>query len=223
MPNTALVIGASRGIGFELVRQYRADGWRVFATVRQEASMAALAAEGAIPIMTDVTKPESLAELPRHLNGEGIDLAVYVAGILPNWNGATQPPTMEEFNIAMHTNALGPMQALPILAPFVSKTNGRFVFLTSIMGSITEANGSAAWVYRASKAAMNMAVYSARTDYPNLTLAVIHPGWVQTYMGGPNAPLTVSDSVQSIRHTIQTLQHSTSGSFVTYDGKTIAW
>lgn len=223
MARTALVIGASRGIGREFVRQLCADGWKVFATVRDDASLAMLADEGAHAIKIDVTKPESLAELPWRLDGEKIDLALYVAGVLPNWEGATESPSLADFDAAMHANVLGAMQSLPLLAPFVSDAKGRFVFLTSVMGSIAEASGSTAWIYRASKAALNMAVYSARRDYPDLTLAVIHPGWVQTDMGGSGATVVVRDSVSGMRKVIETLKPSDSGAFLAYDGRNIAW
>ncbi len=223
MARTALVIGASRGIGREFVRQLCADGWKVFATARDDASLAMLSDEGAHAIKTDVTKPESLAELPWRLDGEKIDLALYVAGVLPNWEGATESPTLADFDATMHANVLGAMQSLPLLAPFVSDAKGRFIFITSVMGSIAEASGSTAWIYRASKAALNMAVYSARRDYPDLTLAVIHPGWVQTDMGGPGATVVVQDSVSGMRKVIEALRPSDSGAFLGYDGRKIAW
>jgi NAD(P)-dependent dehydrogenase (short-subunit alcohol dehydrogenase family) len=223
MARTALIIGASRGIGREFVRQLCADGWKVFATARDDASLAMLTDEGAHAIKIDVTKPESLAELPWRLDGEKIDLALYVAGVLPNWEGATESPSLADFDAAMHANVLGAMQSLPLLAPFVSDAKGRFVFITSVMGSIAEASGSTAWIYRASKAALNMAVYSARRDYPDLTLAVIHPGWVQTDMGGPGATVIVQDSVSGMRKVIETLKPSDSGAFLAYDGRKIAW
>jgi NAD(P)-dependent dehydrogenase (short-subunit alcohol dehydrogenase family) len=223
MARTALVIGASRGIGREFVRQLCEDGWKVFATARDDASLAMLTDEGAHAIKIDVTKPESLAELPWRLDGEKIDLALYVAGVLPNWEGATESPSLTDFDATMHANVLGAMQSLPLLAPFVSDARGRFIFITSIMGSIAEASGSTAWIYRASKAALNMAVYSARRDYPDLTLAVIHPGWVQTDMGGSGATVLVRDSVSGMRKVIETLKPSDSGVFMAYDGRRIAW
>ncbi len=223
MARTALVIGASRGIGREFVRQLLADGWKVFATARDEAALAMLTQEGAHAMKIDVTKAESLAELPWRLDGEKIDLALYVAGVLPGWDGAAEPPTAAAFDATMQANVLGAMQALPLLAPFVADAQGRFVFLSSVMGSIAGASTSTAWLYRASKAALNMAVYSARNDYPDLTLAVMHPGWVQTDMGGPGATVAVQDSVSGMMKVIATLTPADSGSFYSYDGKKIAW
>ena len=223
MARTALVIGASRGIGREFVRQLLAEGWKVLATARDEISLATLADEGAQGMKIDVTKPESLAELPWRLDGEKIDLALYVAGVLPTWEGAAEPPTATAFDASMHANVLGAMQALPLLAPFVADAKGRFVFITSVMGSIAGATNSTAWIYRASKAALNMAVHSARHDYPDVTLAVMHPGWVQTDMGGPGATVNVKDSVAGMLKVIATLKPGDSGSYRAYDGREIAW
>ncbi len=223
MARTALVIGASRGIGREFVRQLLADGWKVFATARDGESLSMLEGEGAHAMKIDVTKPESLAELPWRLDGEKIDLALYVAGVLPSWEGAAEAPTTAAFDATMQANVLGAMQALPLLAPFVAAAKGRFVFLSSVMGSIAAATGSTAWLYRASKAALNMAVHSARHDYPDVTLAVMHPGWVQTDMGGPGATVAVQDSVAGMLKVIATLEPSDSGSFQSFDGRKLAW
>lgn len=223
MAKTALVIGASRGIGRELVRQLLADGWKVFATARSAAALAALEEEGAQALKIDVTKPESLAELSWKLDGEAIDLALYVAGVLPTWEGAAEPPTADAFNATMQANVLGAMQSLPLLAPLVAAARGKFVFVSSSLGSIAQAESSLAWVYRASKAALNMAVYSARNDYPDLTLAVIHPGWVRTDMGGPNATTLVEESVAGMLAQIGRLTAADSGAFVSYDGRELPW
>lgn len=223
MAKAALVIGASRGIGREFVRQLLADGWKVFATARSADALAALEDEGAQALKIDVTKPESLAELAWKLDGEEIDLALYVAGVLPTWDGAGEPPMADAFDATMRANVLGAMQVLPLMAPQVAAAAGKFVFLTSGLGSIGEAESSLAWVYRASKAALNMAVYSARNDYPNLTLAVIHPGWVKTDMGGPAAPLSVQDSVKGMLVQIDRLKPAQSGAFLSHDGRAMPW
>ncbi len=223
MAKTALVIGASRGIGRECVRQLLAGGWKVFATARSAGALAALEDEGAQALKIDVTKPESLAELAWKLDGEQVDLALYVAGVLPTWDGAAEPPTADAFNATMQANVLGAMQALPLLAPLVGAGRGKFVFVSSSLGSIAEAQSSLAWVYRASKAALNMAVYSARNDYPELTLAVIHPGWVRTDMGGPDATTSVEDSVAGMLAQIGQLTPADTGAFISYDGRTLRW
>ena len=220
---TALIIGASRGIGREFVRQLRSAGWRVFATARDDASLAALKDEGAMPLKIDVTLAESLSALPWQLDGEKLDLAVYVAGVFGSSDGASEPPPAAMFDATMHANVLGAMQAIPLVAPLVAAARGKFAFITSGMGSIGEAESSMGWVYRASKAALNMAVHSARSDYPQVTLVTMNPGWVRTDMGGASAPTSVADSVSGMLKVIDKMKPSDSGSFQSYDGRKMSW
>ncbi len=220
---TALIIGASRGIGREFVRQLLADGWKVHATARDAASLAALKAEGALPLKLDVTASESVAGLAWLLDGEKLDLAVYVAGVFGNEAGALHPPTDDVFDAVMHANVRGAMQVLPLVAPFVEAAKGKFALITSGMGSIADAQSSMGWVYRASKAALNMAVHSARHDDPHITLVTMNAGWVQTDMGGPGAPTSVHDSVAGMRRVIDAMTPADSGSFQSYDGRKMDW
>jgi NAD(P)-dependent dehydrogenase (short-subunit alcohol dehydrogenase family) len=220
---TALIIGASRGIGREFVRQLLADGWKVTATARDDASIAALHAEGAEAIKLDVARPESLAALGWRLDGAKVDLAVYVAGVYGPPDGATVPPTVEDFDAVMHANVLGAMQMIPMVAPMVEAAHGKFVFVSSGMGSIGELDSSNGWVYRVSKAALNMAVKSASFDYPKATMIAMSPGWVRTDMGGPNASIAVDESVSGMLRVIGTLKSGDTGSFHNYAGRQLAW
>ncbi|RJG07515.1 SDR family oxidoreductase [Noviherbaspirillum cavernae] len=220
---TALIIGASRGIGHEFVRQLLSDGWKVHATARDDKALEALRAAGAEALKLDVTIPESMAGLGWQLDDVKLDLAVYVAGIYGRLDGANVAPTMQDFDTLMHTNVLGAMQAIPMIAPLVEAAGGKLVCITSGMGSIGEAESSTAWVYRASKAALNMAVKSASFDYPQATLAVIDPGWVRTDMGGPNASLSVEQSVGDMLTVIDSLTPADSGSYRSHSGRVIAW
>jgi NAD(P)-dependent dehydrogenase (short-subunit alcohol dehydrogenase family) len=215
--STILVLGASRGIGMEFVRQYREAGDRVIATARNEAALAALKKLGAETFKLDVADPASVSGLAWHLDSQKIDVALYVAGVYST-AGATTPPTREEFDRLMHTNVLGAMQAMPQVAPLVEAAGGRFAFITSGMGRIADASSSFGWTYRASKAALNMAVHAASGDYPKATLVVIDPGWVRTDMGGPGASLAVEDSVAGMRDTIAKLKRGDSGGFFRHDG-----
>jgi NAD(P)-dependent dehydrogenase (short-subunit alcohol dehydrogenase family) len=216
--STVLVIGASRGIGFEFVRQYREQWDRVIATARDDASLQRLEALGAQPIKLDVADPASVSGIAWRLDGEKVDVALYVAGVYSTAD-AKQPPTQQEFDQVMHTNVLGAMQVIPQVAPLVEGANGRFVFLTSEMGHIEGTGASDAWTYRVSKAALNMAVASARHDYPKATLVAISPGWVRTDMGGADAPLSVEQSVNAMRRTIEGLTPKHTGAFLNYDGR----
>ena len=225
--NTVLVLGASRGIGLELVRQHRDAGDRVLATARDADGLTHLSGVGAKAIQLDVAQAVSVSRLNGLLEGEKIDRAYYVAGRFAK-EGAQSPPTTEAFDALMHTNVLGAMHVLPQVAPWVEAAAGQFVFLSSEMGQIGGVSGSAGWLYRTSKAALNMAVVAAQGDYPQAQMVLLHPGWVQTDMGTQAAPLAVQDSVQGIHKTLQSLVRparpltSQDVPFVRWDGTSFA-
>jgi NAD(P)-dependent dehydrogenase (short-subunit alcohol dehydrogenase family) len=216
--STILVIGASRGIGLEFVRQYRELWDRVIATARDDAGMQRIEALGARALKLDVADPASIGALASQLEGEKIDVALYVAGVYST-AGATVPPAQEEFDRLMRTNVLGAMQAIVQVAPLVVAAKGKFVFITSEMGHIAGAGSSFGWTYRVSKAALNMAVASAQNDYADAVFVAINPGWVRTDMGGPGAPLEVDRSVGAMRQTIAGLTRRHKGAFLNYDGR----
>ena len=219
--STVLVIGASRGIGLELVRQYAEAGARVIATARDEEGLARVRALGAQGLKVDVAQPASVSGLAWQLDGEAIDIALYVAGVMSRAS-ATEPPTQPEFDRVMHTNVLGAMQVIPQVAPLVAAASqgrgGRFVFLSSVMGQIGTVASSDCWLYRVSKAALNMAVASAQPSYPGVTMVAMHPGWVQTDMGGAGAPLGLTDSVRAMIRTLDALTPADRGRFLQHDG-----
>ena len=223
---TILVIGASRGIGLEFVRQYREAGARVIATARDEASLSRLRELGAEPLRVDVADPASVSGLSWQLDGEKLDVALYVAGVM-NRADARTPPTREAFDALMHVNLLGAMQAIPQVAPLVEAAStaqrlGRFGFISSLMAQICAVPASNAWLYRVSKAALNMAVASARHDYPRAIFAALSPGWVKTDMGGENAPVALPDSVAAMRRTLEALRPEQSGDFIDLSGHAFA-
>lgn len=213
-----LIIGASRGIGLEFVRQYCEAGDRVIATARDTEALHRLTAMGATALKVDVSDPASISGLGWQLDGEKLDVAVYVAGV---WStpGALNPPTQSDFDRVFHTNVLGAMQALPQVAPCVEAASGRFAFITSGMGHIGSVESSYGWLYRSSKAALNMAVAAAQHDYPAATLVALCPGWVQTDMGGASAPLTAAQSVSAMRKTLAALGLKDKGRFLHHDGQ----
>ena len=217
MPTT-LLLGASRGIGLELARQAVAAGERVIATARSDDGLATLRELGCQVLKLDVANPASVSGLAWQLDGEKIDLALYVAGVLRRPNALT-PPTQQDFDAVMHTNVLGAMQTLPQVAPLVAEARGVFAFLSSSMSQIGSVPDSSAWLYRTSKAALNMAVAAAQHDYPDATLVTIDPGWVQTDMGGAGAALTVEQSVKGMRQVLANLTPADKGHLLHHDGR----
>lgn len=216
-----LVLGASRGIGLELARQYRAEGWRVLASARDAVGLERLRALDCEPLRVDVADPASVSGLAWLLDGVELDLALYVAGVMDRGD-ARSAPTQPDFDHLMHTNVLGAMQALPQVVPLL-KPGGVMAFISSQMGSIGDCSSSYGWLYRASKAALNMAVHAAQPDYPQAVLLALSPGWVQTDMGGPQASLTVADSVARMRRTLAGVGPGQRGAFLNQDGAPLSW
>ncbi|WUR13187.1 SDR family oxidoreductase [[Empedobacter] haloabium] len=220
---TALVIGASRGIGHELARQYLQEGWRVIATARKPADCDALAAMGAQVHTLDVTNVEAVAGLGWKLDGEHLDVAILNAGVYgPRHDGF---PVQADFDNVMHTNVLAAMRLLPILAPLVATTNGRLAVLSSKMGSLSERHSAVGSLYRASKAALNSVLIDTALTFgrEGVTCVAFHPGWVQTDMGGATADITVEQSAAGMIHTLANLPASEHAAYLTYDGKPIGW
>ena len=220
---TALIIGASRGIGRELVRQYLADGWRVIATARNTEDCKALDAMQAQACQLDVTSADSIAALGWNLDGELLDVAFLNAGVYgPRHNGF---PTEDEFDAVMHTNVLAALRILPVVAPMVAAANGKLAVMSSRMASLGARNSAAGSVYRASKAALNSVLLDTSITFgpKGATCLAFHPGWVRTEMGGQDADLPVEQSVSGLRATLARTTHVANGSFLNYDGTPIPW
>ncbi|CAM2191308.1 Short-subunit dehydrogenase [Paraburkholderia kururiensis] len=223
---TALVVGASRGIGREFVRQYRKSGWRVLATARDEASLAELGEMGAQTFPLDITEPEQIAALGWKLDGERLDVALIVSGVYGPRTEGVETFTAEDFDYVMATNVRGPMQLMPILLPLVEEAHGVLAVLSSRMGSIAGAGGTTGWLYRASKAAVNDALKVASLQTRRATCVALHPGWVRTDMGGTEAAIDVQHSVNGLREVLAEAaveRDVFNGRFFQYDGTELDW
>jgi NAD(P)-dependent dehydrogenase (short-subunit alcohol dehydrogenase family) len=223
---TALILGASRGIGLEFCQQYLAAGWRVYATYRTEDDRLKLRDLGAQTLKLDVLDINDVSGIAWQLDGEQVDVAIVNAGVYgPRTSNLQQPPSDEDFDLVMRTNALAAMRLIPIVAPLLSTSRGTLAFVSSRMGSIAEASGSYGMLYRVSKAAVNMVAKLAHTDYSPLGVRVIslHPGWVRTDMGGPNADVDPKVSVEGLRRVISDGTAFPSGCFYDYRGQSLAW
>ena len=220
---TALIIGASRGIGLELVRQYVADGWRVIATARTEGDCNKLVDLHAHAYQLDVTSAESIAALGWNLDGEMLDVAILNAGVFGPRHDSF--PTEAEFDLVMHTNVLAAMRLLPVIAPMAIPVQGKVAVMSSVMGSIGERLNCNATLYRASKAALNSVLKDAAIKFgPQGAICVaLHPGWVKTEMGGKGAEIDVDTSVTGMRTTLAGLSSANNGTFLEYDGTPVAW
>ena len=223
---TILLIGAARGSGFELARQYREAGWRVIATARSAEGLDRLQALGCETLRVDVAQPAGNSGLAWQLDGEKLDLVLYVAGTMDRAN-APQPPTLERFDAVMHTNVMGAMQVIPQILPMLQEAKGTLACISSVMGSLGQTTSGSAWLYRVSKAALNMVVRCAQAEQADVTVLAVHPGWVQTDMGGAQAPLTVAQSATSLRQTLEAVRTQRApehrGAFLNHDGTPLPW
>jgi NAD(P)-dependent dehydrogenase (short-subunit alcohol dehydrogenase family) len=223
---TVLIVGASRGIGHEFVRQYSKSGWRVLATARDGASLDALHQLGAATFSLDVTVPEEIAALGRKLDGERLDAVVLVSGVYGPRTEGIETVSAEDFDHVMSTNVRGPMQLMPVLLPLVEESGGVFAVISSKMGSIGDASGTTGWLYRASKAALNDALKIASLDAKRATCIALHPGWVRTDMGGAQAAIDPARSVTGMREVLAqaaAAHASFNGRFYQYDGTALDW
>jgi NAD(P)-dependent dehydrogenase (short-subunit alcohol dehydrogenase family) len=218
-----LIVGASRGIGQELVRQHVAAGDTVRATARSEAARAQLAQQGAKPLWLDVADRASCSGLALQIDGEAFETVWFVAGVYGPRSTGMQPPTEAEFDDVMHTNVLAAMRLLPAVAETLAP-NAKIAFISSRMGSMALRTNPSGWLYRASKAALNSVLKDASLALAGrATCVALHPGWVQTDMGGAGAEITVQHSVQTMRATVDALTPEDSGRFLNHDGQPLAW
>ena len=218
-----LITGAGRGIGLELARQYAADGWEVIATVRDPGKAGELAALGIRVEALDMRDFGAVAAFPGRLERRSLDLFVANAGVSKaKWiRGREDAETWQEVHAV---NAVAPTLLAEALLPLVEAAGGRMAAISSRMGSIADSSGGHIG-YRASKAALNAAWRALALGWRErpVTLLLLHPGWVQTDMGGPQAPLQVEESVAGMRRVIAGLPRSASGAFVDYLGAPVPW
>lgn len=196
-----LILGASRGIGLGLAEEFARRGWQVIASERSK-SESLHALDGVDVVTADVTEPESYADLD--VVDGSLDAVLVNAGISGARHQSADKATAEEVAEVMMTNAFGPARAGRALLPKL-KDGGTLAFMSSLMGSVADSSGGYE-LYRSSKAAQNMLAKGiAEQDAKSRGVEVLslHPGWVQTDMGGPNATLTVAQSVKGLADVIE--------------------
>ncbi|MBI3715948.1 MAG: SDR family oxidoreductase [Betaproteobacteria bacterium] len=222
---TVLILGASRGLGREFVRQYLADGAKVIATARKKSDVAALEKEGVVAFQLDVTRPDDFLALKKSLARRSLDVAIYNAGVTGPRLSGVSAIDKADFNAVMQTNVMGAMHAVPVLAPMLAKAQGKFAFVSSKMGSIGLMSTASSGLYRASKSALNAVMKAASLEWgpQGVTLFAFHPGWVKTDMGGAGADIDVATSIAGMRKVIAGASVKTNGKFINYDGTEFPW
>jgi NAD(P)-dependent dehydrogenase (short-subunit alcohol dehydrogenase family) len=227
MPSV-LITGASRGLGLEFTRQYAADGWRVYAACRDPARARDLAAvEGDVSAETlDVNDGPQVAALANKLSGQPIGVLINNAGIYGPKDVTRDTVDYDAWGQVFRTNTMSPLAMSSAFAANVAQGGQKkIITLSSIMGSIAENDSSGDFIYRSSKAAVNAVMKSLAGDLKSegITVAMLHPGWVRTDMGGPDAAIEAPESVTGMRAVIAGLKESDSGRFLNYDGTEIPW
>jgi NAD(P)-dependent dehydrogenase (short-subunit alcohol dehydrogenase family) len=228
-PYTVLIIGASRGLGLALTREWLLRGWSVIATVRtpgqSELREMAETAGGRLRIeqleMTDVAAINALKE---RLSGCELDLLFVNAGVANGPGDRVDQVSTEEFTRLMVTNALSPMRIVETLGQLV-RSGGTIAVMSSSLGSVA-LNERGTWeVYRASKAALNtlMRSYAARHAGEKRGLALVDPGFVRTDMGGSHANLSIEESMPGVVDALAARYGQPGLQYFNYKGETIPW
>ncbi|MEJ0008628.1 MAG: SDR family NAD(P)-dependent oxidoreductase [Steroidobacteraceae bacterium] len=234
MPNPTpikrlLLIGASRGLGYALAAEYLKRGWYVVATVREAVNtpLHGLLADsnGRLDIQTvDINFPDQVGVLRTRLSGQVFDLLFVNAGVKNADQETIADVSTDEFVRVMVTNSLSPMRVIESLQDLVA-TAGTIGVMSSGQGSVANNQVGGYEVYRASKAALNMLMrsFAARHSSDTRTLLLMAPGWVRTEMGGPNARLSIDESIPNLANTIAAHENVGGLSYLDYMGRPVPW
>lgn len=225
---TALVIGASRALGLGLAAELLGRGWDVIGTVRDSGRTGlhdlADASGGRLTIESlEMTDPEQISALRDRLAGRTVDL-LFVNAAITRGDLPIDEVTTDTFTEVMVTNALSPMRVVERLRPLVAPA-GTIGVMSSSQGSIALNTEGGQDLYRASKSALNqlMRSYAARYAEDTRTLLLVDPGWVRTGLGGPEADLSVEESVPGVVETIERHQGKPGLHFLDYEGDAVPW
>lgn len=232
MTRTVLITGANRGIGLEFARQYLDSDWQVLATCRNPDAAEALsklaraAGAGLQIFRLEVTDAGSVAALAAKLRGRPLDLLINNAGVYGPQGSRLDGLDGAAWLKVFAANSVAPIQiTAALLGSLKAAPQAKVIAISSRMGSISDNTSGGAQIYRSSKAALNAAMASTAIDLRDagISVGILHPGWVETDMGGPNALIDVKTSVMGMCKVIDELDISKSGKFFSYDGSEIGW
>ena len=231
MTDTILITGCNRGIGLELANQYAAQGWRVHACCRNPDQATALNRLGDdfsnITLHTlDIAKPGQVQALASRLRDCPIDILFNNAGIYGPYDAVFGNTDEASWLECLQVNVIAQMKMMEAFVTHVAAGRHKLIAaMSSKMGSMADNGSGGSYIYRSSKAALNAVMKSAAIDLApqGIKVAILHPGWVKTDMGGPNAEITATESVSSMRRILTTITPGNSGSFFDIDGSIIPW
>ena len=225
---TVLITGANRGLGLEFFKQYVAEGWQVLACCRNPETAGKLADIPNVRIFPlDVSDFSQIDKLAAQLQDIAIDVLINNAGVY----GDSPRRGFGQLDYAAWTQTLtintqAPVKMAEAFLPNLQRGNKKLlVSISSQMGSIADNGSGGSILYRSSKAALNAAMKSLAIDLEDqgIGVLVLHPGWVKTDMGGPNALIDALESVTGMRQVIARFTLAQSGGFLKYDGSTLPW
>ena len=228
---TVLVTGANRGIGLEFVKHYLDRGDRIIGTYRDIESSDELIQmsedHGRLETHTlDVSSDISLEDFPNQLRDMPIDIFINNAGVYGPRDSTFNNVDEKNWIPVLRVNAIAPLILTQLIIDNLRKSSvKKLIYITSKMGSIDDNKGGGSYVYRSSKTALNAVVKSISVDLADegMRVALLHPGWVRTDMGGPNGLIDTKTSVSGMIQVIDGLEQSNSGGFYNYDGVEIPW
>lgn len=227
MIQTALIVGASRGLGLGLVAEYLSRGWSVIATVRDASGEATLKALPGADLLTvhhaDVTSDTDISRLAGAVAGP-LDLLFVNAGIMGP--GDLTSATADEINVVMQTNAFGPARLAWALIDRVRERTGVLALMSTGMGSIADNTSGGYDVYRASKAAQNIlarSLWVGPARARGVTVLSVNPGWVRTDMGGPGGTIDVETSCRGMADQIAANAGAHEHRFIGWNGRELPW
>lgn len=225
-----IITGGSRGIGFELIKGLLAAGRSVTVWARrldQADRLQGLRSEHPddLALMeVDVTKDDQIAAAAAEMKDRAVHGLINNAGILLDESGGLQGFRFEDLNRTLAVNTVAPMRVTQsLLKNLVQVDHPKVVNISSLMGSIEDNARGGSYSYRISKTAINMFTKCLAMEYPDWTVLSLHPGWVQTDMGGPRAKTSPADSAQGLLRVIDQATPEQSGEFFDYQGKELPW
>lgn len=222
---TAMVTGANRGIGLEAVRQLLDRDYEVHATYREKkGGLADISNPRLVLHKMDVRSTDDVRMAMSGV-GPSLDLLVNNAGVSDGRWASIAEMDFDIVSDVMEVNAIGPVRVTQHALPLLANGGGMVLMITSLMGSIGDCASGKSYAYRASKTALNMFTTAMKNELreKGVGLLLIHPGWVETDMGGPNAPIQAEESVSGIMARIDEQTLDMTGRFVDYAGNILPW
>jgi len=227
---TIMIVGASRGIGLELTKQYATAGDNVLACVRDTGTAPKLdeiaSSAGNINIeQLDIADPDSIESASKNIGDTAIDSVIIVAGALGGEHQSIDDIDIEEWHRTLDTNTIGPMKvASAFKSNLVASGKGNLMILSSQLAASTWPLGGS-YIYSSTKAAVSKVGQILAIDWAEdpIIISIMHPGWVQTDMGGPHAEITAEESASGIRNVILGLTKADSGNFYKWNGEIHPW